>query len=295
MTKHHKIEPATLGTAIAAVLAVSLGQRRRAAPAVAQPPAAPTARPQVLLSVGEGQMVKPAAAVADVWTSNPAVADVYVTARASSTSSARSRRGHGDRDRRRRLGRLCAPTSASARTSARSTRCCARRCPMPTSRVTSRPDGGAQRHGRLAGRQRPGRAAGPADAQPGHRSQPGATLKIVPVNRLKTATPLQVMLQVQIAEVNRSCSSEIGVNLLSSDSTSGFKFGIGQGRSRIHSPAAGGTEPPFRRRVIRSAVGTTFGAAGKLFGLDIARRARSRRDRRPGDHSRRAEPDRAFG
>ena len=39
------------------------------------------------------------------------------------------------------------------------------------------------------------------------------------VSRLRTATPQQVMLQVRIAEVSRTLVREIGVNLLSRDST----------------------------------------------------------------------------
>ena len=49
------------------------------------------------------------------------------------------------------------------------------------------------------------------------------------ISRLRSAVPLQVNLKVKIAEVNRSLLKQIGVNLFSSDSTSGFQFGIGQG------------------------------------------------------------------
>jgi pilus assembly protein CpaC len=51
------------------------------------------------------------------------------------------------------------------------------------------------------------------------------------VNRTKTATPLQVNLQVKIAEVNRQFVKEVGVNLMSRDMTGGFKMGISQGRN----------------------------------------------------------------
>jgi pilus assembly protein CpaC len=51
------------------------------------------------------------------------------------------------------------------------------------------------------------------------------------VNRLKSATPLQVSLHVKIAEVSREFAKSIGVNLLSRDTTGGFLFGIGQGRN----------------------------------------------------------------
>ena len=67
-----------LGTALAA-LAIGLGSVTAAAPATAQK--AGTFRPsqQVLLSTGEGQVVRLPASIADVWTSNPGVADVYVS------------------------------------------------------------------------------------------------------------------------------------------------------------------------------------------------------------------------
>ncbi len=53
------------------------------------------------------------------------------------------------------------------------------------------------------------------------------------ISRLKMATPLQVNLQVRFAEVSRSLVRTIGTNLVSADSTSGFKFGIGQGRGAV--------------------------------------------------------------
>src|SRR3546814_15566472 len=44
------------------------------------------------------------------------------------------------------------------------------------------------------------------------------------ISRLKSATPLQVMLQVKIAEVSRSLIRDIGVNLPAPDPPSGFQF-----------------------------------------------------------------------
>jgi pilus assembly protein CpaC len=97
-------------------------------------------------------------------------------------------------------------------------------------------------------------------------SKGDAALNIVPVNRLKVATPLQVTLKVRIAEINRSALKSMGVNLLSSDPTSGFQFGIGQGGAKV---TTGPNSSPFG---ILSAVtgGTTLGAAGHLLGLDLA-------------------------
>src|SRR6187402_2617150 len=51
------------------------------------------------------------------------------------------------------------------------------------------------------------------------------------VTRLRMATPLQVNLRVRFAEVSRSLVRSLGVNLTTVDSTSGFKFGVGQGRA----------------------------------------------------------------
>jgi pilus assembly protein CpaC len=50
------------------------------------------------------------------------------------------------------------------------------------------------------------------------------------ISRLKTATPLQVNLQVKFAEVSRSLVREIDGNLQTADATSGFRFGVGTGR-----------------------------------------------------------------
>ncbi|MGX7896711.1 type II and III secretion system protein family protein [Tsuneonella sp. HG222] len=99
------------------------------------------------------------------------------------------------------------------------------------------------------------------------------------ISRLKMATPLQVNLRVRFAEVSRSLVRSLGVNLTSVDQSSGFKFGIGQGRTAgisqftPGSPAGlgvGRTEGPDGSSVVSSiSPGTTLGAFGKFLGLDI--------------------------
>jgi pilus assembly protein CpaC len=99
------------------------------------------------------------------------------------------------------------------------------------------------------------------------------------ISRLRTATPLTVNLQVRIVEVNKSIGKQIGMNLVTSDSTSGFKFGVGQGRSIINTQwVPGGSMLGVGNGIVptgtASAVGalssgTTFAGQGKLFGLDI--------------------------
>ena len=70
-----RVATASIALAVAALAAP--------APAQAQPQAyaSGTYRPsqQVFLSVGEGQMINLPRSVANVWTSNPKVADVYVS------------------------------------------------------------------------------------------------------------------------------------------------------------------------------------------------------------------------
>jgi pilus assembly protein CpaC len=109
------------------------------------------------------------------------------------------------------------------------------------------------------------------------------------ISRLKTATPLQVNLQVRIAEVSRSLVRDIGVNLKTMDGTGGFKFGLGQGRSDFSSqwntgrvlgvgtnPSQYGIDPISGVPALLPgtsinpvSIGSTFAGAGTLFGLDI--------------------------
>ena len=123
-----------------------------------------------------------------------------------------------------------------------------------------------------------GTIAAPEDAAEAERlvqAFMGKTTNVI--SRLRMATPLQVNLQVRIAEVNRSLVKSLGVNLNTTDPTSGFKFGLGQGRagnSTQYSPGGelgvGFTSGPAGATVVTQASGlTTLAGAGKLFGLNI--------------------------
>src|SRR5213078_2457679 len=61
----------------------------------------------------------------------------------------------------------------------------------------------------------------------------------------------------------------IGVNLLSRDSTSGFQFGVAQGAAGTFGTPSAGDTPAVVKGFNALAGGTTLGAAGKLFGLDL--------------------------
>lgn len=95
------------------------------------------------------------------------------------------------------------------------------------------------------------------------------------ISRLRMATPMQVNLQVRIAEVSRSLVKSLSVNLASYDATSGTKFVIGQGTGRFSQYAPGGaigigddwTEGVTG--VSPSSSSTTLGLTGKVLGIDL--------------------------
>lgn len=104
------------------------------------------------------------------------------------------------------------------------------------------------------------------------------------VSRLRTATPLQVNLQVRFAEVSRSLLHKIGTNLASADLTSGSKLGAGFGRNVINDkwtiggplgvgngikPIADGAGNIIGSGVQSVATGATVAMDTKLFGLNI--------------------------
>ncbi|MCW2348980.1 pilus assembly protein CpaC [Sphingobium sp. B1D7B] len=79
------------------------------------------------------------------------------------------------------------------------------------------------------------------------------------VSRLRTATPLQVNLQVRIAEVNKNFTKSLGFNILTQDTTGGFQFGIGRGNP--------GSLATGQFNVIEN--GTSMAFAGNLLGLNV--------------------------
>lgn len=85
------------------------------------------------------------------------------------------------------------------------------------------------------------------------------------VSRLRAATPLQVQLRVQIAEVSRTLAKEIGNNITTQDAGARLPAGVfGYGRpAATFNPAGGGT-------VTVKSPGATFGLITRLFGLNVA-------------------------
>ncbi len=121
-----------------------------------------------------------------------------------------------------------------------------------------------------------GTVASPEDAVEAERlAKAFAGPSVEVVSRLRTATPLQVNLQVKISEVSRDFMKKIGVNLLTQDRTGGFLFGIGQGRnfgsiSQVTDPVTGAVGTQYAMTNLGVGGGTTsLGLAGKLLGLDL--------------------------
>ncbi len=115
------------------------------------------------------------------------------------------------------------------------------------------------------------------------------------ITRLKTATPLQINLQVKFAEVSRSLVREIGGNLATYDfSQGGFRGGVGSGRllgstastigpqgalavgNQVGNPLLQIGTNPDGSPIAVPGVGvnsndvTTLAGLGRLFGLDVA-------------------------
>src|SRR3954454_17111980 len=266
---------ARLGTALAAL---AIGLTAVAAPAAAkgmQPSvySSGTYRPtnQVLLNLGEGQMINLPRAVASVWTSNAKVADVYVNSphqinlfgkeMGEATVIATAADGSVVYGAKVRVNQNISSINDIVHQA------------IPDSDIrvqtvgqvavingtVGSPEDAAQAEMLVRAALNPGVDVTKADA----------ALNIVPVSRLKVATPLQVTLKVKIAEVSRDVLKQIGVNLLSRDGTSGFQFGVGQGNPGTFGSPASGSTPAIPKSLNIAAVGTTLGAAGKLFGLDL--------------------------
>jgi pilus assembly protein CpaC len=294
---------------LASIIAVSLlPASLEAAPAKRKPamkssssvsvsrPAAGSYKPasDMTLSVGRGQLINLPSPITDVFVSNESVADVqvksptqlYVFAKAAGEAS------------------IYATTSSGAVAFSTNVRVGANfnsldqmlKLAMPDADITA-----TTMNGLIL---LTGTVKSPNDSAEAERlvqAYSGETIKVV--SRLRMATPLQVNLQVKIAEVNRSLVKEIGANLLTRDTTNGFQFGVAQGRnfgtigntnlaglpqldaSSIYGLPAGTLSLPFDVRtgqfvtagtafnlsgLAQGAGRTNIGLAGKLFGLDVA-------------------------
>ena len=285
MNTHAINRRARLGTALTA-LAVGIAAVAAPAPAAAQPKAytSGTYRPstQVLLSVGEGQMVNLPRSASSVWTSNPDVADVYVNGPRQMNLFGK-KAGEATVIATAADGSVVYGANVHVNQNISSINDILHQA-MPDANIhvtnvgqvavingtVASPDDAAQAEMLVKAALNPG-----IDI-----NNPTAALNIVPVSRLKVATPLQVMLKVRVAEMNRSLVKQFGVNLLSRDNSGGSILGnIGRGNPGTIGtiPGQPGTIDPTTGLPAGStsvtfnnlAGGTTLGLFGRILGLDV--------------------------
>ncbi len=264
------------------------------------PPGTQRPTTEVLLSIGEGQLVTLPVAASNVWVSSPEVADVYVN---NPRQVHLFGKGFGEATVFATGANGAVIYSAAVRVSQNITSVDRMlRAAMPDAQIK------VINAGQIA--VLTGTVASPEDAatakqlvtsflNPGVDPSSTAALKIGIVSRLKIATPLQVNLQVRIAEVSRSFVKNISSNLVSRDMTGGFQFDIASGRSpgsltptqlsgypsaHILLPNGqgyvdGAYDPVTGRFInpnststadlVKGAARTSLGLAGKLFGLNL--------------------------
>ncbi|WNO53330.1 type II and III secretion system protein family protein [Stakelama saccharophila] len=236
-----------------------------AAIGAATPAAAQNVRPEpdsvVQLDIGRGRLVTLTKPMSDLFVADDKVADVQVR---SPTQLYIFAKGPGETNvyATSKSGDVVYATTVRVGQNINSVQSMLRMA-MPEAHITATPMNGMMLL--------TGTVANPddaADAQQLVQAFVGENTKVL--TRLRTATPLQVNLQVRVAEVSRSLVKNIGNNLLTQDRTGGFLFGIGSGRSAGSidtDPDTGGTTYNFDFG--GSNERTTLGFAGHLLGLDL--------------------------
>ena len=238
------------------------------APANAQRVIRPSSQ-DVVLSIGNGKLVNVGSPMADVFIADPAIADVqvksnrqlYVFGKSGGTTTVYASNARGDiiwsatirvGSNIDSVGQMLALAMPEAKISVAT---------MGTNTLLLT-----------------GTVAAPEDAAEAQRLVEAFVGGGSVISRLKTATPLQVNLRVRIAEVQRSFTRAIGMNLLTVDQTGGFKFGITNGRAfaPVFNPGSNAglgvgvsTGPAGSSTVTGTGTGSTLAAFGKFLGLDI--------------------------
>jgi pilus assembly protein CpaC len=245
------------------------------------------------LSIGRGQLINLPAAISDVFISNEAVADVQVR---SATAIYVLAKGPGESTiyATSKSGTVVYSTTVHAGQNVSSIDQMLRLA-MPEASIVATPMNGIVLL--------TGTVSAPEDVEEATnlvQAYVGEGTKVV--TRVRTATPLQVNLQVKIAEVSRSLVKEIGANLLSRDTGGGFNIASGRNfgsigtadisqlprldASQVFGLPTGSISLPFDPKIGQfvTSAGTAFdysklalgagqtsiGIAGRLFGIDIA-------------------------
>ncbi len=286
MTTVNRIKAGIAAAALAAALA-STGQAFAASPAQSQ--LASKDGKLVILSTGRGQQVNLPMAISDVFVADPSIADVevksakqiYIMGKGSgeTTIYATDKTGKTVYSATVRVGSNMDSVGQMLSLA------------MPDAKVKVTTMNGVVL---LTGSVRQ-----PEDAAEVERLVQAFVGGTKVISRLSTATPLQVNLQVRIAEVSRSLAKEITSNLATRDQTGGFQFGLSRGRDAVaisdyntsalpkldasaqYGLPAGSLSLPFDPKTGQFVVGGTqfdftkvaggnlLTLAGKLFGIDI--------------------------
>lgn len=260
MNSTAKFKAAALARTLAIGLVAATLATAPSAPAIAQ--AVQNASSSIELSVGRGRLVSLPASMADVFVANDEVADVQVR-------SGRQLYIFGKKPGETSIyatdasGRVVFSTVARVGNNIETIDQMLSLA-MPDASISANPMNGFVLL--------TGTVQSPDDAAEAERlvqAFVGEGTKVL--SRLRTATPLQVNLQVRIAEVNRSLVKEISGNLLTRDTDgplgNGFLGGIFGGRSAgsITTDANGNTIYN-----LTTPAGTrSLAGAGRLFGLDL--------------------------
>ncbi|MDP1025794.1 type II and III secretion system protein family protein [Sphingomonas sp. KR1UV-12] len=246
---HRLTIPLSASAGLALALAAAMP-----APLAAQTTAAPASQPVVEVATGRGRLVTLSRPMSDLFIADDTVADVQVRSptqlyvfgkkTGETTISATAKGGAVVFTTTVRVGNNLGQVGEMLALA------------MPEARITATPMNGMVLL--------TGTVQAPADVAEAERlvqTFVGDSTKVL--SRLRTATPLQVNLQVRIAEVSRGFTKNLGVNILTKDTTGGFQFGIGSGRS------AGTFNADGTKTYTIGSQRSTIGLAGKLLGLDI--------------------------
>ncbi len=239
---------------LAAALVATLSSTALTAPAMAAPAgSASSADKTIVLSIGRGQQINLPSAITDVVVSNPNVASVdvrsakqiYVFAKAAGETTIYATDNAGRTVYRAtfRVGGNFDSLNDMLDLA------------MPDAEITATAMNGTVLL--------TGTVAQPEDAVEAERLVLAFSEGSKVISRLRNATPLQVNLQVRIAEVSRSLSKEINGNTQGVDRTNRntFKNGLAFGRDNLLGDDGAITYPAGK---------ATIASLGKLFGIDFA-------------------------
>ena len=244
----------TIGTALAALIAAGLGAAAPA-PAIAQPAGASKPANDIALSAGTGRLIQLDGAMSDLFVANDGIADVQVR---SSNQIYIFGKAPGETTvyATNKAGRVLYSANVRVGTNIGSIDDMLALA-MPEARIQATPMNGMVLL--------TGTVAAPEDVEEANRlvqAFVGNGSQVI--SRLKTATPLQVMLKVKIAEVSRSLVRDIGVNLATVDPTGGsFLFNFTRGRD-ISSALTDGVVP------VPAGKSAATGLFSDLLGLNVA-------------------------